>query len=75
MNLSLPRLPLALAAAATIIGADRREPPACGHPLLVRTQEDAAWRCSMGSGGNSWREITRAAAAQEAGGMPERHQL
>jgi ribose transport system substrate-binding protein len=68
MNLSLPRLPLALAAAATIMaltGAHARAatPSWCGPNKTQLALLD-------GFGGNSWREITRAAGAQEAAECP-----
>jgi ribose transport system substrate-binding protein len=68
MNLSLPRLPLALAAAATLLaltGAHARAatPSWCGPKKTQLALLD-------GFGGNSWREITRAAAAQEAAECP-----
>ncbi len=68
MSLSRPRLPLVLAAAATIMAltganAHAATPSWCGPKKTQLALLD-------GFGGNSWREITRAAAAQEAAECP-----
>lgn len=68
MTLSLPRLPLALAAAATALAltaahAQAASPSWCGAKKTQLALLD-------GFGGNSWREITRASAAEEAAKCP-----
>ncbi|GAB0113640.1 hypothetical protein AcidC75_11640 [Acidisoma sp. C75] len=66
--MSLPRLPLALAAAATALAltaahAQAASPSWCGAKKTQLALLD-------GFGGNSWREITRASATEEAAKCP-----
>lgn len=68
MDWSLPKLPLALAAAATMlalsgVNARAAAPSWCGPKKTQLALLD-------GFGGNSWREITRASAQQEAAKCP-----